>query len=80
MKKYVSIDQGTTSSRCMIFALDGQCVGVSCCEQAIRARIGFTRPKRFMSVLIRFFSSSQCLILESDVAISITNQRETTIV
>lgn len=87
MKKYVlSIDQGTTSSRCMIFRLDGQCVGVG--QKAFEQYypepgwVSHDPAEIYSSVLdaISLALRNASIPAGQIAAIGITNQRETTIV
>jgi len=87
MKKYVAaIDQGTTSTRCMLFDHAGQVVAINQKEhQQIYPQPGWVEhdPKEIWSrtqeVILGVLKSSG-LSTHNIAAVGITNQRETTIV
>jgi glycerol kinase len=87
MSKYVAaIDQGTTSTRCIIFDHDGQIVGVAQKEH----RQIFPEPGLVEHDPVEIWENTQAVIREvveslnlqagDIVAVGITNQRETTMV
>src|SRR6201992_2199587 len=81
-----SIDQGTTSTRCIIFDHDGTDVGRHQLEhEQILPRAGWVEPnpieiwERTTSVLMSVLNATN-LSTKDIVALGITNQRETTLV
>ena len=87
MKQYIlTIDQGTTSSRCIIFAKDGSIVSSAQDEfEQHYPNNGWVEhaPQDILDTVIR--TCRQCLVdsglkAEQITCVGITNQRETTIV
>ena len=87
MSKYIAaIDQGTTSTRCMIFNHSGEPIGVHQLEhEQIYPRPGWVEHDAVeiwtnTELVVRGALRKAGLTAEDIAAVGITNQRETTVV